>query len=303
MKTMFSFFCCLLIGNGALHAQNWLTQDAIWHYDFGNTNAGYKALQYTSDTVVGGRTAQKLTSSHIHQNQVTGVWETGADTSFTNFQDSIVFLWANQAGIWSWDTLYLFNGVPGDRWWPIQGENSCPAPWGMLEVQDTSTTMINGVPLRTWCVAYLDEAGEPADPGCFEVYERIGSTAGLVPLPNGCIATETWECLRCYADVEMPLYETGIAPSCNFILEVDDLRGPGRFSLSPNPGTDHFYVTSSGFKGHLYLFDATGRTIRSTPLGGDRTLIDASSLASGLYGYRAVDRSGRLQAAGLWVKE
>lgn len=281
-KASFSFLVGLLLCTSGLRAQTWLAQDAVWHYGI-DPNGGYETRAYVEDTLIEGWTAQKLAGMSIVFDVVNLTWDTIQNVEFTSLQDSIVYLWAQQSGTWAWDTLYLFNGIPGDRWWPIHGEN-CPAPWGMLEVQDTSTTVIEGIPLRTWCVAYLDEDGDPMDPGCFEVYERIGSIRGLIPPPSGCFPIEAVHALWCYADVDIPLYETGVSPTCTFPIGIDEHGGHARLSIFPNPGSDVLHIDAgTAVRTDVHLFDGMGRLVATTTSASGQAQLDTHAMPSGTY--------------------
>lgn len=289
-KTLFSFLLGLLTCTGGLRAQTWLAQDAVWHYGV-LPSGGYETWEYVGDTAIDGWNAQKLIG-------------TPSGVLFTSLQDSIVYTWADQAGTWAWDTLYRFNAVPGDRWWPINAETICPAPWGMLEVQDTSITVIGDIPLRTWTMAYLGEDGEPDGGPGFDVYDRIGSTIGLVPLPGGCIVVESSKALRCYADVDIPLYETGISPSCTFAVGVKGSNAGSTISLFPNPGTNN--VTLKLEDGtrlqEIRVRDALGRTCLQNSHHTSSLKLDTRSLVPGFYSIEVQTSNGGLSVHH-WIKE
>lgn len=290
MKTLFSFLAGLLICTGGLRAQTWLAQDAVWHFGV-LPSGGYETWVYVGDTVIDGWNAQKLVG-------------TPGGVIFTSLQDSVVYTWADQAGTWGWDTLYRFNAVPGDRWWPINAETICPAPWGMLEVQDTSITVIGGIPLRTWTMAYLGEDGEPDGGPGFNVYDRIGSTIGLVPLPGGCIVVELSRALRCYADVDIPLYETGISPSCTFTVGISGPEKHAPISLFPTPGTDHLTINMEDgtLIQEVRIRDPLGRTCLRSNERTSNLKLDTRSLVPGFYSIE-VRTANEGRSVQHWIKE
>lgn len=285
----------------ALHAQVWCPPGATWHYGM-EPNGGHEVVEYIGDTVVGGRTAQQLASSATFFSPSSQTWEMTTAVRYTSVQDSIVFLWAEQGSTWGWDTLYVFNALPGDRWWPVHAENACQPPWGMLEVQDISTTIIAGIPLRTWCVAYLNENGEPADPGCFNVIERLGSFQGLVPPPGGCFPIEAWNPLRCYADVDIPQFETGISPTCAFIAGMDERKGRMAYKVFPNPGTNSLHIETGQIgRTEIQLRDGTGRIVLMASGAGGTLELDSSDLAPGVYIVHVTAPAGQQMVK--WVKQ
>ncbi len=72
----------------------------------------------------------------------------------------------------------------------------------------------------------------------------------------------------------------------------------------PNPGANGFTVVGFGQDGHLLLLvDGMGREVLRAQRTGDRTTIDCSALAPGLFVYRLLDRSGAVTNSGKWIKE
>jgi hypothetical protein len=72
----------------------------------------------------------------------------------------------------------------------------------------------------------------------------------------------------------------------------------------PNPGSTSFTIRNTEHRtSTVVLLDATGREVLRSKLTGDRTTIDCSALASGLFVYRLLDRSGAAMSSGKWIKE
>lgn len=75
--------------------------------------------------------------------------------------------------------------------------------------------------------------------------------------------------------------------------------------LVPNPGSGSVDVLlpEMGGSGDLFLLDATGRVVLRMMTGVERTSFDASTLPSGLYGFRVHAPSGEVLEHGTWIRE
>lgn len=74
----------------------------------------------------------------------------------------------------------------------------------------------------------------------------------------------------------------------------------------PNPGVDGFTVTMNGpviNNGSLLLYNGQGQCISTTRVDNSRVEVSAIELASGIYHYKIVDRTGRPVSSGRWIKE
>jgi len=289
-----------------LSAQLWSPPGAIWNYNIQSpTHVGCQTRAYVGDTVIDGRSAQQFhVTGHVLNYVTSTITET--DTYFhTSVEDSIVFAWTSLSGQWEWDTLYWFNALPGDRWWPIGvDENYCggDGTWGMLQVTDTGQVSLSGVQLRTVSAVYLDQFG---DPGISTITfgERLG-TPTMAIAPGGCVSLGVWATTRTYQDDMFPLYDTGEPSPCDLFLGLDP--GPRRLSgpvLYPNPGLDHFRVLLRDPVGNtmVRMHDIAGRNVLEHALQGDRT-VDASALPTGIYLCTIMDPNGLPLGTATWIK-
>jgi len=167
---------------------------------------------------------------------------------------------------------------------------------GMLEVVDTATVIIDGLPLRTWDLTYLDAAGEPIW-GAFTVIERLGYPGGFTILPGGCIIIEYGESLRCYEDYQIAYNAPGWTNDCLALSDNVELD-PGFLRPFPNPGTDGFLLELPFGRRDLTIFDALGRVSRMEQVTGGVVRVDASSLAPGVYLVRVSDGT-----SAMWMKD
>ncbi len=288
-----------------LSAQLWSPPGAVWNYNIQTAfTDGCQTHVYVGDTVIDGRSAQQFhVTGHVLDHIAGTITET--DTYFhTSVEDSIVFAWTSFSGQWEWDTLYRFNAVPGDRWWPIGAdESTCGGTWGMLQVTDTGHISLSGVMLRTVSVVHLDQFGDP-EMGMTTVVERIGTPLMVIP-PGGCIVSDFGATLRTYQDDTFPIYDTGGPSACDLFLGMD--TSPQRSSgpvLYPNPGHDQLWVRSLEEFGQtsLRLHDITGRIVMEEAIKEDGG-VDVSLLPPGVYQCSIVDQSGQIHGTAKWIKQ
>jgi hypothetical protein len=302
MRPLSALTSCLI--GLSLTAQLWSPPGAIWNYSIQTAfTDGCQTRVLVGDTVIDGRSAQQFhVTGHVLDHIAGTITET--DTYFhTSVEDSIVFAWTSLSGQWEWDTLYRFNAVPGDRWWPIGAdESTCGATWGMLQVVDTGVVMIGAQSLRSVTVAYLDQFGVPENNLTF--IERLGSPLMVIP-PGGCIVSDFVATLRTYQDNTFPLFDTGEPSPCDLFLGMDTRpqRSAGPV-LYPNPGHDQLWIGNLEDVGHatLRLHDITGRIVMEQPLQGDRG-VDVSHLPSGAYQCSILDRNGWTHGTTTWIKQ
>ena len=286
----------LLIGTTiAASAQNWCPPGATWTYSGAisqyTTN---RITRYVGDTVLAGENAQVLCTVHQYINPNTLAVDTFGSGSYTwtRVTDDIIWLWSDVGG--AWDTLYYFGAVPGSEWGPPFAEPGlCGSAENgdMVQVVDTGTMVVQGIPLRYWDIHLGAYAGR--------IVERMGWSVIMEPF-EGC-----WQDLisefKCYRDYEIDHSVDPDPGSCDLATRIDDLAR-AKPTLYPNPGTDRFTLTLPPGTHTIVLFDATGREVLRTHGNGGPTTVDCSALAPGLFIYQAVDR-GRSAQAGTWIKE
>ena len=61
------------------------------------------------------------------------------------------------------------------------------------------------------------------------------------------------------------------------------VEGGAAFSVYPNPATNEIFVDGQDLDGFVSIRDAQGRTINTNTLVGERSRLDISELAPGLY--------------------
>lgn len=290
-----------------LCAQLWAPPGAEWNYNIQTiVVTGCQNRIYEGDTLIGGRLAQRF---HVTGYQMDH-WHdelSATDRYFhTSVEDSIVFGWTALNGQWEWDTLYWFNAVLGDRWWPIgMNANYCGnSNWGIMQVTDTGHVLFSGQELRVITVTDVYE-DETLGFRTFEMTERFGSPLMTLPL-MGCIISEYGATLRTYSDDGSDLYDSGEPSMCDLLfMGLGDgaivRQGPVPY---PNPGSEQlrFAWLDNSWHGSLLLCDAMGRNVLQHALSSGQS-IDVSSLPPGIYYYMLNDTSGRRSGRGSWTKQ
>lgn len=270
-------------------AQSWCPPGATWTYEYNLALGGYYGVQrveYVEDTLLGGYTAQRLEQTDVVAPSGTTDFQSYPSFSlFTRYDSEAVFIWDNNS---TYDTLFWFGAAPGDRWnaagWPDGGNIA-------LTVLDTSTEVIDGVPLRRLVVEPFP--GLPID----TVYERIGGLQLLVNAFLWFVSDAPYEGLLCYRDQDIDHAAYGVT-DCGYTLSVPDDRRSLDASPFPNPGTTLFALDLPRGQHTITLFDATGREVLNARVDGPNALIRTDHLPSGMFTVR-VDRGQPMR----WSKE
>lgn len=285
-------------------AQSWCPPGAEWHLSTGGYMfSGYLHRIYTGDTLIGGRTAQRLADEGYIINSFSGqaVNQGRSAVHFTSVEDGLLLILRNNV----WDTLVRFDAVPGDRWYPGH-EQPCGEdhPSGMYQVVDTTTLWVDGLSLRSGTLAGVQADGSLIGGPLLPYHERIGLLGGLIFDP-WCMFDGGYESVRCYSDNEISYQAPDWTEACDFGLYVDRYH-KGYVMPYPNPGTTNF--TLGGVEGSLTpgphtitLYDATGRMVLEQRTVDERPVIGTDELLPGKYMVRIVDSSGGVHHL-QWIK-
>ncbi|MEO7080835.1 MAG: T9SS type A sorting domain-containing protein [Flavobacteriales bacterium] len=289
------FFSFPLLFAQSANAQVWCPPGAEWWYEHWATmgsRVGFAHVQYASDTVIDGATGQKLevfVSGYDFIAQA--AYYQSLQPIITRSDDQAVSYW--DGGQW---VLFFDLAIsPGGQWALPTNSGSV-----LVEVQDTGRVEVSGEWLRYSVVDFAPSFGFSTD----TIIERIGykkvflDPSWTFMLDNDILG------LRCYTDGVIS-YTTDMAPECDFISGVDEAKKQQAIEVYPNPGIDHFTVKWSipSYRGRMLLYDAMGHSMLDAFLDNERTRVNASMLASGIYAYRIVDGAGRTVSLGRWVKQ
>lgn len=268
-------------------AQSWCPPGATWTYNAGMYLQGYHQLTYVGDTLIGGEQAQVIDQYSAVQFPLPDppYW-TEPQISYspvamiTRTEDDVVSLWQDN----QWDTLYWFGASIGDHWYAPHVTDTTCAPF---VVQDTGTTVFDGVPLR-WIELE----------SWYRVYERIGSTWDIMLFcPNWLIDGPTG--MRCYSDDQITFSAPGWNYGCNSMAGIGDAEAARELLIHPNPGSEHLTLSLPVGSHIITLFDAIGCIVLEERVSGERTTISTAHLPAGVYFVR-IDKS---LPTTRWVKQ
>lgn len=286
--------CVALVYSFAAHAQDFAPVGAKWHYGAGaafSPNTFYMWIESVGDSVVHGRTCQKLMGNY------------GVDCSFYSspafvyHEDSAVYFY--EPHLDTFQTLYDFRLSPGESWKTV-------FYWGwdldsvIATVDSVDFEEINGRLLKQLYVTYEIVSGESWG-GIHMQYnavisERLGDMEYLFRLFTGhAICDGTFSRgLRCYEDPEIGFYSTGIAPTCDFQwVSVGEEQSVGVIDVHPNPtsGIVHLSIPAAQDVKCLVM-DLTGRQVMGFSVKSDAVIVDLSKLPDGMYILRT-EQAGR----------
>lgn len=266
-----------LVLSGMSHAQSWCPPGAAWTFEYGDQmfNAGVHRINYTGDTLIDGHQAQLLE----HWVHFGGGWgqpefQTFHWADLYTYEDSgVVYL----QGGWplAFDTVMWFSAQPGDHWGVPDMDG-----WTFM-VLDTSTYILDGMPLRQLVVQVEPEGSFPVD----TLRERIGYQMTYIRPSEAFVIDGNYGPLRCYED-DAVSYSRPWVTDCGYTMTVQQSEKRGGSGPFPNPGTDHFSLAIPSVAGALVILDATGRVVGQQRTTGGFATVDTSALPPGVYRIR-----------------
>lgn len=282
-------------------AQTWFPTGATWHYDYANGSfVGYVTHEVVGAASIAGHACKELERTRVTYETFTGTSSSVTLSAIYSY-DSAGVVWIYVPNELSFDTLYDMNALPGTTW------NLAPLPEAFdaasyAEVMDTGVMVIDGVPLR-WSAIDVRCPNEWSWVLHDTIIERIGTRSYLLPQDFCLAAVDGSEGggLRCYQDAEID-YSTGAAPSCDFIVGVEEPVRDSSFEVYPNPGYDQLFIsTSSDSFGVVTLRDPLGRIIYTERLSSARATVDSSTWPAGCYSVVIRSQNG-YRSAQRWIK-
>lgn len=282
-----------------VQAQLWCPPGAAWTANLtGLAVDGCETAVYMGDTLYEGRPAKHIAVEDIIMNYLSPPQDTVVWDLYTNETDSIIYQWTDTEG---WDTLYWFNAVPGNRWYPpglpIGQSELCNA----VQVTDTAHVGINGTSLRKLTCAFLDQFGNVTS-NTFSITERFGT--GSMHFPAGaCVTDEPAWMPHTYVDNAFPFYDNGAGSYCDHFSGIAQHGSPLNIALFPNPGTIVLHIEADGREELLsvQLRDVYGRLCLRAHPHTNHTALDVQLLSPGCYTVEVRTPQGRrLQR---WMKQ
>jgi hypothetical protein len=277
-----------------LNAQSWCPPGATWTYGIDFVGEyGYQQYTYVGDTVLGGYTGQRIASLTALQ-----YWPDYTPITYYNYplvaitslQSDVVMLWSGTLN--SWDTLLWFGAVPGAHWQRAHAQPTECDPMDRIIVQDTSTVIIDGLPLKHLDIGHEWNGGIN---WTSTITERLGWAGGFIIFP-ACIIVDGPTGMRCYSDDQIS--SGGVPYGCTSLMGLADSHA-NAIRLSPNPGTDQFTLWLPSGHHTITLFDTMGRVALQERTKIELATIGTTHLSPGIYIVRIDDGSSPVR----WVKE
>jgi hypothetical protein len=288
-------------------AQSWCQPGATWHH---KANAiyppvnGYYYYKYLNDTLINGKTYNKIKESFRGTNPFwgAGLIDKFLSYNYTREQNNVVYLLD--------DTLYNFNATIGSKWLKpryrgdgITELTVCNAPRRVVEVIDTGHVVINSMNLKSLTLKYQVKWVETNTVTAMTTYtdivcQKIGSLKkGFTP--ESCETMSDvgptmhqigFSGLTCYQDNNFALYETpGFENTCAniYVLGLTDNLTVTHFKLYPNPASEIVQIQNlNGSKSYIiHIVNYLGELVYSQKFDNDSeiTSIKISDFPKGIY--------------------
>lgn len=294
MKQQILIVFILFFSNPAI-SQEFAPIGAKWHYTEKYVGPGDWENEYSlkiiavKDTIIEGQSCIELRCDYLcwHPYDVQYVYSSN---------DSVYFY---DQLLDTFKLIYIFNASAGEEWGiPIYGGGPDERIDFRLIIDSVDTRLVNSEELSVQYVTYFcyifnkEETAIDSFWYNSEIIEYIGDISYLFNIPELLL---TWcdhnysNGLRCYEDSFFGLYETGIAPFCDY--EYVDVEEPILDSISfyPNPTQDKIYFTTeiSNLK-QIDIYNVLGQRIESY---NPEEIIDFSHLKDGVYFLATIAKS------------
>lgn len=279
--------------------QAWCVEGAQWHHEYAYTawgDVGYVETRYEGDFPFADSVCQRFVRvEHIFSYQTNTVHEAGPYTWYTcTGSNGLVNTWD---GV-SFDTLFHFGAVPGDRWYfPDMGWAGAP----LITVTDTGHLAIDGLQLRFLAVnATLGDIVQVQD----TIIERIGPMNLFLDIANSyqfMIDGGLGE-LRCYTDPVFAL--SRVEGDCTIALSTTPTAVSTVTRPYPNPSTGPLRLNLADLDwttARITVLDMQGRPMAEAVLHKDTPELDLREIPPGSYMVRATNGRGEHLTA-RWVK-
>lgn len=254
---------------------------------------GVTRVVYEGDSFVGGFAAQKLRETNVVAPWGSTDYQSSTfPPMLTRYADGVVYAW----NAWpdEYDTLMWFSAEPGQFWSAPSTGND---PYTRLTVLDTTTVVIDGVPLRQLLIERSLWEWAPPD----TLRERIGFSFNYLNGWSWFLTDMPWAGLRCYRDADISFARYNVT-DCGYTLNMDEHADHPVAVAYPNPGSAHFTLSLPPGPQIITIVDATGRCVVQQRSSGGTTSVDARTLTSGSYTVLVTDAQGRTQRL-KWMKE
>ena len=280
-------------------SQNWAAPGAVWYYSTSNfTYTGYIRISKIADTLINGKTCDVLEKYRKGYNYMTSQFDSlvmGHEYTYTQ-NDTVFYYRFNQFFV-----LYDFNSAANDTWIAAGWNNSPCSNTDTVTVDSSGTVIINSTTLKAlWMPAIT--MGNPQwqfyggnQPNMPTIVEKMGCLGYMFPEVH-CV-TDSYEGgpLRCYSDSSGWSYQSGVSPTCNFILGTNELIEENLFSIFPNPSSGVFVINGEKKISEIEITDVFGRKVGNvqSTVGKGKIEINLTKEAKGIYFVKVIGEEGK----------
>ncbi len=278
------------------HSQPWAKPGARWHFSFMQLMAyGYIKMDYTGDTTVQGYECSILTKT-MYAYVYPGYFDTLViGKAYLYEYNSVVYYYLPQLN--SFDTLYNFNALPGDKW-KVHSDYSIQPDSGYVYVDSISVEVLNSDTLRCLFVSPVAGSCMGWYPGT-KIFERMGTINDyMFPQYVDCIAdANEGGPLRCYSDSAFPLVTFDYQHACDYITFVPHVQ---QQDISPNvlfnalSGRVEVFCPQCNNSPLIQIFNLQGNILFQTQLHDSPTYVtfNIAAFPAGLYIVSIIDENG-----------
>lgn len=257
---------------------------AEWFYDEQFTFSGdVDYIKFTSekDTLVNGKMCRKITKRH---------------KLICNDRPETEFLYPSNDTVYFFDTifnefqiLYVFDANAGDSWFIKVKDEILGLDSFEIYVDSVSSLQVNEKKLKVLYVTYYGNDVDLPEGFSSTIIEKIGDVQYMFnwyPRSYVCDANYT-RGLRCYKDIDIGQYSTGIRGSCDYThvwTDIGKRNFNDKIKIYPNPTKKYLEInceTVSEYKVEIY--DIKGKFLLSTKFFNSIEILDVSNLEAGYY--------------------
>ena len=255
----------------------WAPVGATWYYEIVypfSSKVSYIKYESVGTTFILNKECKIITATEGET--AYGHLVGNSDTVYTYENNGKIFVFDPNNNDFS--LIYDFSADSGTTWnttW-----DTCNFERSILEVDSIN---VNGNYLKL-----LSHGG-------YKIIERIGGERtlfhglGIVDcnIPDTIIYEEPFvQRLRCYEDNVIGFYETGISPTCDFVLGIESINQiDDQLTIFPIPAKDKIFIKGLPNKDRtrIVISSLSGVNLINTSIRSEVATIDITSLEQGIY--------------------
>jgi hypothetical protein len=222
---------CFLLGN-AMFAQNeWAPLGAKWYYTMtnsSNSDINFNYFESVKDTSI----------NNIHCKKLSRLHETCDDRSKSELmyeENRKVYFYDEFAN--EFNLLYDFNKLPDQIWYIKVNNHGINFDSLLVHVDSITSVLMNN---QSFKVLYTTIGNSPNWVGFSgKITEKLGHEKNMFPFISKICDLNFNHGLRCYEDSILGLFQTGIAPLCDYSsVDINEYTSSEKYPIFPNPVTD-----------------------------------------------------------------